>query len=65
MVKNRLKEIRMKCYLMDQQEFAKFLGIGKSTYCNWENGISKPPLEKAIEVSNKLNKDVKEIWYLE
>lgn len=54
----------MREYAMDQGEFAKFLNIPKTTYCNWENAISSPKLEKAIQIANKLNKDVKEIWYL-
>lgn len=65
MLKNKLKEIRMREYLIEQYEFAKFLDVAKTTYCNWENGTSTPKLEKAIEIANKLNKDVKEIWYLE
>lgn len=65
MVKNRLKEIRMREYMLEQKEFADHLGVGLTTYFNWEKGTSKPPLEKALEIANKLNKDVKEIWYLE
>lgn len=65
MVKNRLKEIRMKEYLMAPGEFADYLGISIKTYSGWENGHSKPTLEKALEISKKLNKDVREIWYLE
>lgn len=65
MVKNKLREIRMREYLMEQKEFAAFLGVGLTTYFNWEKGTSKPPLEKAIEIANKLDKDVKDIWYLE
>ncbi len=63
-VKNKLKEIRMKEYMMEQKEFSKYLGIQLSRYCNWENDTSKPPLEKALEIAEKLNKDVKDIWYL-
>ncbi|MDS0525444.1 helix-turn-helix domain-containing protein [Clostridium sp. SHJSY1] len=64
MVKNKLKEIRMKEYMMEKKEFAIFLNIGLATYYNWENGDSKPPLEKALEIAEKLNKHVEEIWYL-
>ena len=63
-VKNHLKEIRMKEYTMNQKEFAEYLNIGVTAYCNWENETSKPTLEKAIEISDKLNKDIKQIWYL-
>jgi len=63
-VKNNLKEIRMREYAMNQKEFAEYLNVGITAYCNWENETSKPTLEKAIEVSDKLNKDIKQIWYL-
>lgn len=65
MVKNRLKEIRMKEHMMSQRQFADYLSVGITTYCNWENNISRPTLEKALEVSEKLKKDIKDIWYLE
>lgn len=65
MIKNRLKEIRMKEYTMNSGEFARFLGISIKTYSGWENNHSKPPLDKALLIANKLNKDVKEIWYLD
>lgn len=64
-VKNKLKEIRMREYLMNQKEFADFLSVGITTYCNWEKNLSRPTLEKALEISNKLNKNIKDIWYLE
>ncbi|EPS47202.1 helix-turn-helix transcriptional regulator [Clostridium botulinum] len=64
MVKNRLKEIRMKEYLMNQTEFASMLGFDLKTVSNWERGISTPTLERAIKVSEKLNKKVNDIWYL-
>lgn len=65
MVKNRLKEIRMKEYMMSSSEFSNFLNTSLKTYSAWEIGRSKPTLEKALEIGNKLNKDIKEIWYLE
>lgn len=65
MVKNKLKEIRMKEYMMTPGEFSKFLEVSNTTYCNWESNVSRPNLEKALEISDKLNKDIKEIWYLE
>jgi len=64
-VKNRLKEIRMREYLMDPGEFAKLLGISNKVYWSWENDKSRPTLEKALEVADKLNKDVKDIWHLD
>lgn len=65
MIKNRLKEIRMKEYVMSPGEFAEFLGMSIKTYSGWENEFSRPTLEKALYISKKLNKNVNEIWYLE
>lgn len=64
-VKNRLKEIRMREFLMNPGEFAKYIEIDIKTYSGWENNHSRPTLERAIIIANKLNKDVKEIWYVE
>lgn len=64
-VKNRLKEIRMKEYMMSSSEFAKFLEVPLSTYSQWENGSSNPPLLKAFEIASKLNRNLESIWYAE
>lgn len=64
-VKNHLKEIRMNEYTMNQKEFAEYLNIKVTAYCNWENETSRPSLEKAIEIADKLKKDIKQIWYRE
>jgi DNA-binding XRE family transcriptional regulator len=64
-VKNNLKEIRLKEYMIDSKtEFSKMLGVDVHTYIKWEKGDSKPVLEKALEIAKKLNKNVNEIWYL-
>lgn len=63
MLKNRLKVIRMKEYMMSSKEFSKFLSVSNTTYSNWELGVSKPTLDKAIEIAKKLNRTVDEIWY--
>lgn len=62
---NRLKEIRMKEHMMNMTQFAEFLGLDIKLLSSWERGKSKPTLERALEISNKLNKTVNEIWYLE
>lgn len=64
-VKNKLKEIRMKEYVMDPGEFAKFLDLSLRNYSAYENCHSKPTLEGALQIAEKLNKDVKDIWYLD
>ncbi|MCX7903292.1 MAG: helix-turn-helix domain-containing protein [Caloramator sp.] len=65
MVKNRLKEIRMREYMMNQKEFAKLLKVDDKTYSNWEKNYSRPILEKALEIAKILNKRVEDIWFLE
>lgn len=62
---NKLKEIRMKEYLMAPGEFAKYLGIDIKTYSNWERNYSRPKLELAVLIAQKLNKKVEDIWYFE
>lgn len=64
-LRNRLKEIRMKEYMKSAKEFAEMLDVKKSTYSQWENEQNNPTLEKAYEVSKKLNREVIEIWYEE
>lgn len=65
MVKNRLKEIRMKEYMMNQKDFANKLDVPVKVYWSWENGKSNPTLERALDISKKLNKSINELWYLE
>lgn len=64
-VKNRLKEIRMREYMMSATDFAKKLGVKQSTYSQWENEQNNPTLEKAFEISRLLNKEINQIWYEE
>ena len=54
----------MKEFMMAPGEFSDYLGISIKTYSGWENGHSKPTLEKALELSVKLNKNDNDIWYL-
>lgn len=65
MLKNRLKEIRMKEFMLNSSQFAKMIGINNTTYSNWELNVSKPSLDKALEIAKKLNRNVEDIWYLE
>lgn len=63
-VKNRLKEIRMKEYMMNMTQFAEMLNINYKQYVKYEKG-TVPYLEVALKISKKLNKSVNEIFYLE
>lgn len=64
-MRNRLKEIRMKEYMMTSSEFSKLLQVPISTYSQWENGSNNPPLTKAFDIAKKLNRKLEEIWYSE
>lgn len=64
-MKNKLKEIRMKEYMMNITEFAQLLEVDRKVLSSWERGVSRPTLEKALEASQKLNRTVNEIWHLE
>jgi DNA-binding XRE family transcriptional regulator len=55
----------MREYMLEPQEFAELIGINYKTYYSWERGIVGPSLQTALEVSQKLNKIVEDIWYLE
>lgn len=65
MANNKLREIRMKEFMMEPQDFAKHLGINNKTYYSWEKGTAGPSLDKALEIAKKLNKSVEDIWYLD
>lgn len=65
-VKNKLKEIRMKEYMIESKsEFARFLGVKEHAYIKWEKEEASPNMELALEIAVKLNKKVDDIWYLE
>ena len=65
MLGNRLKEIRMKEYMMNSGQFAEMLGINSSTYSMIENGKRGVSLENAFSIAQKLNKKIEDIWYRE
>lgn len=64
MVKNKLKEIRMKEYMIESKsEFARILNVPIQTYIKWENEESSPNLDLAFTIAKKLNRTVIDIWY--
>lgn len=63
MVKNKLKEIRMKEYMLTSSEFAKYLGINLGTYSQIENCKKSVSLENAMIIAEKLNRKIEDIWY--
>ena len=63
-IKNRLREIRMREFLMDTGDFARKLRVNLKTYSNWEKNRSKPPLGRALRISKELDRKVEDIWSL-
>lgn len=47
----RLKELRKQAHLT-QVELAKRLGIGQSSYADWERGKKNPTQENLIKIAN-------------
>jgi DNA-binding XRE family transcriptional regulator len=64
MIKNKLKEIRMKEYMLNQKEFAEKLEIAQGQYNRYEKELAAPTLEIALRISYKLNKDIRDIFSL-
>jgi DNA-binding XRE family transcriptional regulator len=62
-VRNNLKEIRMKKFMLSQTEFAKLLGINYRQYNKYENG-TVPESETMLKIAIKLDKKVEDIFYL-
>lgn len=65
MVKNKLKEIRMRDYMMNSTEFCKLIGIGLSTYSQIESNKQQGNIETILKVAKALNRKVEDIWYLD
>lgn len=63
-VKNRLKEIRMREYMMNSSQFCKILNISLSTYSQIENNKQQGNIETILLISRALNRKVEDIWYL-
>ena len=48
-VRNRLKEIRMREYMINQKQFYTMLGISKSTYSQIENNKQQGNIETILK----------------
>lgn len=64
MIRNSLKDVRLKEYGMTQREFAELLGITPVKYNLYEKGRFAPQLETALEMARKLDKSIHDIFYL-
>lgn len=63
-VNHKLKEIRMREYMMKQKEFAEeVLKMDYRKYNNYENGTT-PSAESMLKIAKELNRPVEEIFYL-
>ena len=65
MVRNRLKEIRMKNYMMNSKEFAELLGVKANTYSQLETQKQQGNIETILKISKALNLKVEDIWHLD
>lgn len=64
-VKNRLKEIRMREYMMNSSEFCEVLGVALSTYSQIESNKQQGNIETVLKIAKALNLKVEDIWHLE
>jgi putative transcriptional regulator len=64
LVNNRLKEIRMKEYMMNSSEFSKVIGISLSTYSQIESNKQQGNIDTILKIAKALNRKVEEIWFL-
>jgi len=63
-VKNKLKEIRMREYMMNQKEFCNVIGVSQSTYNPIESNTKQGNAETLLIIAKGLNRKVEDIWYL-
>lgn len=61
-VKNKLKDIRMKEYMLNQKDFAELLGVLPDNYSRIESNKVQLSLERAIVIAKKLNRKVEDIF---
>lgn len=57
---NRLKEIRMREYMLTQKDFAAMLEIRPNQYNRYEKDVNTPSVEIALRIAQKLYKTIEE-----
>lgn len=60
MIRNRLKELRHK-HMMNQTEFARYLGVLHNQYNIWERQVKQPNLDNVMKLCQTLNIKVEDL----
>ena len=50
---------------LTQLELAKAINVDRSTVINWENGVSYPTIDKAIQMCTVLNQELDSIKWVQ
>ena len=64
-LQNKLREVRTGADPMTQQQLADLVGVSRQTIISIESGRYSPSLELAIKISEALDYDLKQIFWLE
>ena len=64
-LQNKLREVRTGLNSMTQQQLADLVGVSRQTIISIESGRYSPSLELAIKISEALDYDLKQIFWLE
>ena len=64
-LKNRLRELRQAGEGMTQQGLADAVGVSRQTIISIESGRYSPSLELAIKISEQLDHEITEIFWIE
>jgi putative transcriptional regulator len=59
---NRLQEHRIKMGL-SQYKIAEILGIPRTTYANWEQGLCTPRLDMALKLAKLFGVKVEDLFF--
>ena len=62
-IKNCLLDYRFKLKFKTQKQMAKYLGVDKGTYCNWENNRYQPSIDQLFDIADKLEVQITDIIY--
>ncbi|MDE0867914.1 MAG: helix-turn-helix transcriptional regulator [Aquiluna sp.] len=63
-LKNKLREIRVASNSMTQQQLATLVGVSRQTIISIESGRYSPSLELAIKISEALDYDLQQLFWL-